>query len=235
MSTTDYPPNGESLSGETVPFLIDEISSLSLSAENLAPQQQGQVLEFDSSPDAAEETGIKRRLYISHFLSTWNTRVFEFGTVLFLASIFPNTLLPSSVYALVRAASAICFSPIVGNYIDRLDRLKIVRLSVGSFSYSCPRFKIISIRAFGPCQDLADTLSRSTDGSDTIMSCVPGTFDKLHGLSRGSDLTVCNIGVTGLCGKALLGHEFNRSRAGLGEIQETNSVLDRFDRLNHNR
>lgn len=44
---------------------------------------------------------IARRLYISHFLSTWSSRVFEFGSVLYVASVFPNTLLPMSVYILI--------------------------------------------------------------------------------------------------------------------------------------
>lgn len=77
--------------------------------------------------------GIARRLYISHFLSTWNSRVFEFGAVLYLATIFPNTLLPMSVYALARGASAIVFSPTVGRYIDTHNRLQVVRLSIGTF------------------------------------------------------------------------------------------------------
>ncbi|KAF2101061.1 hypothetical protein NA57DRAFT_36305 [Rhizodiscina lignyota] len=73
---------------------------------------------------------VKLRLYLSHFLSTWNSRVFEFGAVLYLASIFPSTLLPMSVYAVARAASAILFSPAVGRYIDTKDRLHVVRLSI---------------------------------------------------------------------------------------------------------
>lgn len=80
--------------------------------------------------DVLDVSGIKPRLYVSHFLSTWNSRVFEFGAVLFLARIFPGTLLPSSIYALVRAASAICFAPLVGRYVDQGDRLKVVRLSI---------------------------------------------------------------------------------------------------------
>ncbi|KAG6834293.1 hypothetical protein H0H93_010645, partial [Arthromyces matolae] len=39
-------------------------------------------------------------LYTSHFLSTWNSRMFEFGAILFLTSIFTGTLLPTSLYAL---------------------------------------------------------------------------------------------------------------------------------------
>ncbi|RBR08497.1 hypothetical protein FVER53590_06082 [Fusarium verticillioides] len=64
-----------------------------------------------------------RRLYISHTLSTWNSRVFEFGSVLYLASIFPGTLMPLAIYSIVRGASAITLSSWVGSYIDRKDRL----------------------------------------------------------------------------------------------------------------
>src|SRR6478735_7371357 len=72
-----------------------------------------------------------RRLYISHTLSSWNSRVFEFGSVLYLASIFPGTLMPLAIYSIVRGASAITLSSWVGSYIDRKDRLNTVRLSIG--------------------------------------------------------------------------------------------------------
>jgi hypothetical protein len=85
-----------------------------------------------SLPTHGISTAITRRLFISHFLSTWNSRVFEFGAVLFLASIFPKTLLPMSVYALSRGTSATIFSPSVGRYIDTGNRLQVVRLSIGN-------------------------------------------------------------------------------------------------------
>lgn len=85
---------------------------------------------------------INRPLYISHFLSTWNVRGFEFGAVLFLASIFPGTLLPMSVYALVRAASAIFLSPLVGRYIDSGDRLQVIRVSIGKLSRPSTSFSL---------------------------------------------------------------------------------------------
>ncbi|KAI0009685.1 hypothetical protein F4779DRAFT_356549 [Xylariaceae sp. FL0662B] len=50
------------------------------------------------------------RLYTSHFLSTWNSRLFEAGVVYFLASIFPDNLLPISIYALLRNAAAIALT-----------------------------------------------------------------------------------------------------------------------------
>ncbi|KLU93079.1 hypothetical protein MAPG_12020, partial [Magnaporthiopsis poae ATCC 64411] len=74
-----------------------------------------------------------RRLYASHFLSTWNSRVFEFGSVLYLAALFPGTLLPLSIYALARGVAAILFAPAVGHFVDRAGRLRVVRLSIGMF------------------------------------------------------------------------------------------------------
>lgn len=104
--------------------------------------------EVVNLPDIPKNSGIKRRLYVSHFLSTWNSRVFEFGAVLFLARIFPSTLLPSSVYALVRAASAIFFAPLVGRCVDQGGRLNIVRLSIvgqrGAVVISCLGFWALS-------------------------------------------------------------------------------------------
>ena len=88
----------------------------------------GTASETESSDTS---TAISRPLYISHFLSTWNVRGFEFGAVLFLATIFPGTLLPMSVYALVRAVSAILLSPMIGHYIDFGNRLQVIRVSIG--------------------------------------------------------------------------------------------------------
>ena len=127
----------------------------------MAGASHHQVLasELSNLLDLPHQSGIKRRLYLSHFLSSWNSRVFEFGAVLFLARIFPATLLPSSVYALVRAASAICFAPLVGRWVDQSDRLKTVRLSIigqrGAVILSCFGFWALSTDAsdlpgFGP-------------------------------------------------------------------------------------
>ncbi|TXC11445.1 hypothetical protein FocTR4_00006431 [Fusarium oxysporum f. sp. cubense] len=98
-----------------------------------------------------------RRLYISHTLSTWNSRVFEFGSVLYLASIFPGTLMPLAIYSIVRGASAITLSSWVGSYIDRKDRLNTVRLSIVSqrlvVAASCVIFFILS-RVESPSDEL---------------------------------------------------------------------------------
>lgn len=97
--------------------------------------EQMQVQDVTPPPSSDKEHRQHcRRLYISHALSTWNSRLFEFGAFLFLANIYPNTLLPASVYALARAASAALLSPWLGSYIDSADRLKAVRLSISMHS-----------------------------------------------------------------------------------------------------
>lgn len=90
--------------------------------------QQRLTIDDDITTPQSHNPG--RLLYTSHFLSTWNSRAFEFGAFLFLASIYPQTLLPASVYALARAGSAATLSPWIGSYIDRAERLQVVRLSI---------------------------------------------------------------------------------------------------------
>ena len=94
-----------------------------------------------------EKKTISRSLYISHFISTWNSRGFEFGAVLFLAAIFPGTLLQVSIYALCRSLAAIIFSSMIGSYIDTSNRLKVIRISIIgqriAVVFSCSGFLVL--------------------------------------------------------------------------------------------
>ncbi|RMD41694.1 hypothetical protein DV735_g3464, partial [Chaetothyriales sp. CBS 134920] len=56
---------------------------------------------------------------------------FGFGAILYLATIFPATLMPMSVYAVSRGLAAVLFSPLLGRFIDRADRLRVVERSRG--------------------------------------------------------------------------------------------------------
>ncbi|RVD87361.1 uncharacterized protein DFL_001600 [Arthrobotrys flagrans] len=49
--------------------------------------------EHCGAQEAASLTG----LYVSHFMSTWNARTYEFAAVVFTVEAFPNTLLPASI------------------------------------------------------------------------------------------------------------------------------------------
>ncbi len=70
------------------------------------------------------------KLYLSHTLSTWNARTFEFGAVLFLAAIFPGTLFYASCYALFRSLAAFVLASQVGAVVDTRERLWVVRQSI---------------------------------------------------------------------------------------------------------
>ena len=70
------------------------------------------------------------RLYVSHTLSTWNARTFEFGAVIFLAAIFPGTLFFASCYALFRSAAAAALGSWIGSLVDSKNRLYVVRQSI---------------------------------------------------------------------------------------------------------
>lgn len=135
----DHPSTLDSVSGENDHGELQELLK-----DDYVPEDNGDIEEAERvpSPQTAVSSAITRRLYISHFLSTWNSRLFEFGAVLFIAEIYPGTLLPVSIYAVVRSASAIVFSPRVGRYIDVHNRLKVVRTSIGrstpKLQWVCP-------------------------------------------------------------------------------------------------
>lgn len=116
--------------------------------------------------------GILNRVYISHALSTWNSRTFEFGAVLFLARIFPGTLFYASFYALVRAALTALLSSSVGRLIDGWDRLRCVRASIIwqriPVALSCLAFMALYLPRYG------DTpwVSWGLFGFTTVLACV---------------------------------------------------------------
>lgn len=96
------------------------------------PQQSHDVLPTNSTPHdvSADSKSVLYRLYTSHILSTWNSRTFEFGAVIFLAAIFPGTLFYASCYALFRSLVAACLGSWIGALVDSRNRLSVVRHSI---------------------------------------------------------------------------------------------------------
>ncbi|THV45500.1 hypothetical protein BGAL_0481g00010 [Botrytis galanthina] len=70
-------------------------------------------------------------LYLSHFLSTWNGRSYEFAAIIFTANAWPDTLVAASIRGIVRTLASICFSSGVGRWVDKSpDRLKTLLTTV---------------------------------------------------------------------------------------------------------
>lgn len=116
MSSYDSRPIQDSEDPETAPLLG--------SVEDLAESVNV------TSAQSTLSNAVISRLCISHFLSAWNSRIFELGSVLFLVPIWPGSLILVSIYALARCAAAILFSPAIGNFIDHSNRLVIVQVSI---------------------------------------------------------------------------------------------------------
>ncbi|KAH7160782.1 hypothetical protein EDB81DRAFT_839257 [Dactylonectria macrodidyma] len=101
-----------------------------------------------------------RRLYVSHSLSACNNRIFEFGSVFVLGFHLPR-----------HASAHVVLSSLVGQYIDREDRLKVVRLSIvlqrASVAASCIVFFVL-----GRAQHTAQALRASLLALLAVMACV---------------------------------------------------------------
>ncbi|KAH8897266.1 hypothetical protein GQ53DRAFT_818538 [Thozetella sp. PMI_491] len=107
------------------------LSRLSREDATTTTAAEASPLRDAAEPDTPPITrALTVRLYLSHFLSTWNSRLFEAAVVYFLAAVFPDNLLPISIYALLRNVAAIAFTVPVGSWIDRANRLTVVRTSI---------------------------------------------------------------------------------------------------------
>ncbi|KAI1767673.1 Ferroporti-1 [Hypoxylon sp. FL1150] len=58
-------------------------------------------------------------LYISHALSTWNARGYEFAAILFTAAAYPDTLVAAALRMIIVYFSMILFSSSVGQWVER--------------------------------------------------------------------------------------------------------------------
>lgn len=147
---------------DQVPLLTDD------------PDQESLEIDQEHTSGHHVPARLIRRLYISHFLSTWNSRVFEFGAVLYLATIYPNTLLPMSAYAFARGLAAILLSPLIGQYIDSNNRLKAVRLSIVvqrvTVAASCVIFYLLC---------LGSSSSTGVEAGMLVVLAVLACFEKL--------------------------------------------------------
>ncbi|KAK9728370.1 hypothetical protein K7432_001158 [Basidiobolus ranarum] len=91
------------------------------------------LLRDDSSTQHSTEEAQpfgKGRLYTSHFLNVWGDRLYEFASFLFIMEVFQDTLLPSSLFGFLVTFSAIVCGGMIGNWVDRSDRLRVVRTSI---------------------------------------------------------------------------------------------------------
>lgn len=67
-------------------------------------------------------------LCISSFFSAWGDRMWSFAVGLYMIKLTPGSLQLAAIYGLVLTGSGVLFAPVVGDWIDRTKRLKVVRI-----------------------------------------------------------------------------------------------------------
>ncbi|VVB13082.1 unnamed protein product [Arabis nemorensis] len=67
-------------------------------------------------------------LYLGYFLARWGARTWEFSVALYMIYLWPNSLFLTAVYGAVESGSTAIFGPIVGQMIDGMSYVKVLRL-----------------------------------------------------------------------------------------------------------
>lgn len=72
----------------------------------------------------------RRKLYLSHLLTSWVDRSFEFASYLLISRVYTRSLLQASVYGLTTTLAALFLSNRIGNWINILSRLNTYRITL---------------------------------------------------------------------------------------------------------
>ncbi|KAF9133222.1 hypothetical protein BGX30_012383 [Mortierella sp. GBA39] len=70
------------------------------------------------------------KLYLSHALTSWVDRSFEFASYLLISKVYTSSLLQASVYGLTTTLAALILSNQIGSWINILSRLNTYRVTL---------------------------------------------------------------------------------------------------------
>ncbi|KAJ0397567.1 hypothetical protein P43SY_003442 [Pythium insidiosum] len=94
------------------------------------PEERVRLLEAGENRQLEKPSRIRTYLYVSHFLSAWGDRMWQFAIPILFMEVFVDTLLPSATFSLVMYTACIFTIPSVGRIIDRTNRWTIVKYSI---------------------------------------------------------------------------------------------------------
>ena len=72
----------------------------------------------------------RRSLYLSYAFASFGDRAWEFASLVFIVELFPTTLLYASIFGVVETIAGLLAGPYIGAWIDRNQRLPVVRASI---------------------------------------------------------------------------------------------------------
>jgi len=94
-------------------------------------EQQREEGEDESQPQNPPPA-LRRRfviyLYVGYFLARWSARTWEFSVALYMIHLWPNSLLLAAIYGAIESGSTAIFGPIVGQWVEGMDYVKVLRL-----------------------------------------------------------------------------------------------------------
>jgi len=92
-----------------------------------------ELQEVDGT-SAAVPTRLDRKaltlLLVQHFSNSWGSRTAEFAIYLFLITLFPDSLLPASLFGFLTTGTAILLSGWAGHQVDIRHNLRLVRVCI---------------------------------------------------------------------------------------------------------
>ena len=150
-------------------------------------------------------------LCISAFFTFWGDRMWQFATGIFLIQLTPDSLRLAATYGLCLSVIAIIFSPMLGDWIDKTRRLKVIQILLLTQNslvvvcaitiYLCMRHRTGDLQLFlqaliiliGSAANLASQGQKIAVGKDWIVVVCKqdkGLLAHTNALLRRIDLTV---------------------------------------------
>ncbi|KAL2037969.1 hypothetical protein N7G274_009188 [Stereocaulon virgatum] len=145
------------------------------------------VNEIDSSvDDEGHDTPFEKftgrqayRLYVSHSLSMWNSRMYEFSVILFIQAAFPENLRASSINGIAETICVLFFSGALGRWVDRNpSRLQALLLTI----------TINRITVLVSCITWFFILSISNSAQKYVLFAIALFLGMVEKLSRGTNI-----------------------------------------------
>lgn len=93
-------------------------------------EEEVHLLETADKLPSEKQSRVRAYLYVSHFLSAWGDRMWQFAIPILFMEIFVDTLLPSATFSLVMYTACIFTIPSVGRYLDRTNRWTVMKYSI---------------------------------------------------------------------------------------------------------
>ncbi|KAI8977743.1 Ferroporti-1 [Trametes punicea] len=109
----------------------DAIQLRIVADETAHPRNEGVRSEATVDVTPLDRTALAT-LLVQHFSNSWGLRTAEFAVYLFLVTLFPDTLLPASIYGFATTGAGIILSGWAGRLVDEHHNLGIVRASIVS-------------------------------------------------------------------------------------------------------